>query len=135
MALSPISVGERNAFTRALKESIVLSGVSMAAATNDLRRYPRLYSPNSTILAWQSASLRHVSHVTNLGLGGLYIRTTEPPPPGTFIQLLLDVPAGEVRASAVVQRSKPKEGMGVKFVAMHQEDRARFARWLKSLSS
>jgi len=116
-----------------LKESIVLSGVAMAT-TNDLRRYPRLSSPNSTILAWQTASLRHVSHVINLGLGGLYIRTTDPPPPGTFIQLLLDVPAGEVRARAVVQR-KSKEGMGVKFVAMQQEDRGRFAQWLKRLSS
>jgi len=128
------SGGERNAFNCALKESIVLSGVAMAT-TNDLRRYPRLSSPSSTILAWQSASLRHVSHVTNLGLGGLYIRTTDPPPPGTFIQLLLDVPTGEVRARAVVQRSKSKEGMGVKFVAMQQEDRGRFAQWLKRLSS
>jgi hypothetical protein len=65
----------------------------------------------------------------------LYIHTPEPPAPGTFIQLLLDVPAGEVRARAVVQRSKSKEGMGVKFVAMQQEDRARFVRWLKHLSS
>ena len=71
----------------------------------------------------------------NLGLGGLYIRTSEPPPPGTFIQLLLDVPTGEVRARALVQRSTPKEGMGVKFVAMRQEDRARFAQWLKLLST
>jgi PilZ domain-containing protein len=129
-----ISRGERNVFNCALKGSIVLSGVAMAT-TNDLRRYPRLSSPNSTILAWQTASLRHVSHVINLGLGGMYIRTTDPPPPGTFIQLLLDVPAGEVRARAVVQRSKSKEGMGVKFVAMQQEDRARFAQWLKRLSS
>lgn len=105
------------------------------ATTNDFRRYPRLSSPNGTILAWQSASMRHVSRVANLGLGGLYIRTNEPPPPGTFIQLLLDAPTGEVRARAVVQRSKPREGMGVKFVAMQQEDRARFAGWLKGLSS
>jgi hypothetical protein len=49
--------------------------------------------------------------------------------------LLLDVPAGEVRARAVVQRSKPREGMGVKFVGMQQEDRARFFRWVKHLSS
>jgi len=105
------------------------------ATTNDLRRYPRLSSPDSTILAWQSAGLRHVSHLTNLGLGGLYIQTQDPPPPGTFIQLLFDVPSGEVRARAVVQRSKSKEGMGVKFVAMQQEDRGRFARWLKHLSS
>jgi len=102
--------------------------------TNDFRRYPRLSSPKGTILAWQCASMRHVSRVANLGLGGLYIRTTEPPPPGTFIQLLFDVPTGEVRARAVVQRSKSTEGMGVKFVAMQQEDRARFTRWLKRLS-
>jgi PilZ domain len=127
----PTSGGERNSFNCALKESIVLSGVPVAT-TNDFRRYPRLPSPKGTILAWQSASIRQVSRVANLALGGLYIRTSEPPPPGTFIQLLLDVPTGEVRARAIVQRSKPKEGMGVKFVAMQQEDRARFARWLRS---
>jgi len=92
------------------------------ATTNDLRRYPRLSSPKGMILACQTANKRVVSSVDNLGLGGLYIRTPEPPSSGTFIQLLLDAPAGEVRARAVVQRSKPKEGMGVKFVAMQQED-------------
>ena len=109
-------------------------GVSVAT-TNEFRRYPRFASPKGTILAWQTAYKRVISEVDNLGLGGLYIRTPEPPPSGTFIQLLLDVPAGEVRARAVVQRSVAKEGMGVKFVAMQQEDRARFARWLKRLSS
>jgi len=33
-----------------------------------------------------------------------------------------------------VKSTRPKEGMGVKIVAMQQEDRARFARWLKRLS-
>ncbi len=103
------------------------------ATTNDLRCYPRFLSPKGTLLAWQSARKKLVSRVDNLGLGGLYIRTLEPPPPGSFIQLLLDVPAGEVRARALVQRSKPNEGMGVKFIAMQQEDRGRFVRWLKSL--
>jgi len=56
-------------------------------------------------------------------------------PRGTFIQFLLDAPVGEVRARAMVQRSEPKEGMGVKFVAMQPEDRARFAQWLKRLTS
>jgi hypothetical protein len=130
----PFSGGEGNSFNSALKESTLLSGVSVAT-TNDFRRYPRVSSPKGTILAWQSASTRHVSRVANLALGGLYIRTTEPPPPGTFIQLLFDVPTGEVRARAIVQRSKPKEGMGVKIVAMQQEDRSRFARWLQRLTS
>jgi hypothetical protein len=129
-----IGIGERNAFSCELKESIVRSGVSVAT-TNDLRRYPRLSSPKGTILAWQTSSRREVSCVVNLGLGGLYIRTIEPPPPGTFIQLLLDVPTGEVRARAIVLRSRHREVMGVMFVAMQQEDRARFIRWLRCLSS
>ena len=103
------------------------------ATANDLRRYPRILSPKGTFLAWQSISKKLVSRVENLGLGGLYIRTPEPPLPGSFIQLLFDVPAGEVRARALVQRSKPNEGMGVKFIAMQPEDRGRFVRWLQSL--
>ena len=107
----------------------------MLATNIDRRCYPRLLSPKGTIVAWQTANKRVVSSVDNFGLGGLYIRTPDPPATGTFIQLLLEAPTGEVRARAVVQRSRPKEGMGVKFVAMQQEDRARFAGWLKSLSS
>ena len=105
------------------------------AIANDHRRYARVSSPRGMILAWQAGSKRQVSRVDNLGLGGVYIRTSEPAAAGAFIQLLLDVPSGEVRARAVVQRSEPKEGMGVKFVGMQQEHRARFARWLKHLSS
>jgi hypothetical protein len=74
-----------------------------------------------------------VSLVENFGLGGLFIRTPDPPAAGTLIQVLLDAPTGEVRARAVVQRTSPRAGMGVKFVAMEQEHRARFAGWLRSL--
>lgn len=105
------------------------------ATTNELRRYPRRLSPKGTFLAWQASGKKLVSGVGNLGLGGLYIRTPEPPPPGTFIQLLLDAPSGEVRARALVQRSEPREGMGVKFIAMQQEDRGRLAQWLNVLSA
>jgi hypothetical protein len=108
---------------------------AMPTQSSERRVYPRLPAPKGTIVAWHSFNKRVVSAVDNLGLGGLYIRTADPPATGTFIQLLLDAPAGEVRARAAVQRSNPKQGMGVKFVAMAQEDRARFARWLKALSS
>ena len=105
------------------------------ATTKDLRRYPRITSPKGTLLAWQAAGKKFVSYVGNLSLGGLYIRVLEPPPPGTFIQLLLDVPAGEVRARALVQRSKSKEGMAVKCIAMQHEDRGRLAQWLNTLAT
>lgn len=107
----------------------------MVFESHERRRYPRLPSPRGTVVAWQSTNKTMVSGVENFGLGGLYIRTPNPPAAGTFIQLLLDAPTGEVRARAVVQRSRPKEGMAVKFVAMQQEDRARFAGWLRNLPS
>jgi hypothetical protein len=102
---------------------------------SERRVYPRLPAPTGTIVAWHNFNKKMVSVVDNLGLGGLYIRTPDPPATGTFIQLLLDAPTGEVRARAAVQRSSPKQGMGVKFVAMEHEHRARFAGWLKTLSS
>jgi hypothetical protein len=102
---------------------------------SERRVYPRFAAPKGTIVAWHRFNKKAVSIVDNLGLGGLFIRTPDPPSVGTFIQLLIDAPTGEVRARAAVQRSSPKQGMGVKFIAMEQEHRARFVGWLKTLSS
>jgi hypothetical protein len=109
----------------------------MSDQDSERRVYPRFAAPKGTIVAWHRFNKRAVSAVDNLGLGGLFIRTPDPPPVGTFIQLLIDAPTGEVRARAAVavQRSSPKQGMGVKFIAMEHEHRARFAGWLKTLSS
>jgi len=124
----------RNLFDRPPKKSTLAFGVSVAT-TNDTRRHPRISSPRGTLLAWRSGSTRQVSRVANLSLGGLCVRTTAPPPTGTFIQLLLDAPVGQIRARAMVQWSEAHTGMGVKLVAMEQEDHARLANWLKRLSS
>jgi PilZ domain len=109
-------------------------GIPVATA-DDLRRYPRFNPPKPTFSAWQSANERFVSRVGNLGLGGLFIRTSESPPPGTSLQLLLDTVERKIRARGEVKSAKPKEGMGVKIVATQQEDRARFVRWIKKLST
>jgi hypothetical protein len=101
----------------------------------ELRNYPRLQSPTGAFLAWQSAKQKFVSYLGDLCMGGLFIRATNPPSPGTYIQVLMDTPSGEIRARAVVCSARPKIGMGVKFVAMHPEDRARLGGWLKALSS
>jgi hypothetical protein len=79
--------------------------------------------------------VRDVSPVVNLSLGGIYVRAIEPPPVGTSIQLLLVASTLEFRARAVVQRSEPQKGMGIKLIAMQQDDRARFASWLRRLPS
>jgi len=97
------------------------------------RRYPRLKAPKGLSVAWQNANQRQVSRVDELGLGGLFIRTKEPPRVGTILQLLIDIPGGGVKARGIVRVSKPEEGMGVGLVSMGQEDRQRLSSYLSKL--
>jgi hypothetical protein len=93
------------------------------------RRYQRIGLPHGMGVAWQSSAASAVSRVATLGLGGLFISTTEPPPVGDLIRLSFKVPGGEVRARAVVRVSDEGRGMGVEFTAMSPEARG----WLHHL--
>jgi hypothetical protein len=97
------------------------------------RRYPRVKLPKGMLAAWQCTDGRGVSRVTIMGLGGLYLSAPDPPPAGSLLKLLFEVPEGEVRARAIVKNSKPGEGMAVAFVDMGRTDRARLHQLLKKL--
>jgi len=86
-------------------------------------------------VVWKLGSQKHVSTVENLGLGGLFIRTENPPKAGKTLQLLFDTPEGEVRVLAAVRNCCPGEGMGVSIVSMDPEHRTRLDRWLRKLSA
>ena len=90
----------------------------------EMRRYPRLNAHKAMLVVWKKGSQKYVSSVENLGLGGLFICTQQPPPVGTSLQLLFNVPEGEVRVRAIVR------GMGLAVFSMEQEHRARLDRWL-----
>lgn len=96
------------------------------------RHYSRFVCPKGTLSAWQGGGKRTVSFVENLSLGGICLRTRDVLSPGTALQLLLDLPAGQVRARAIVEWSKEKKGMGARFIAMQHEDRGRLSRWLNT---
>ncbi len=86
------------------------------------------------LIAWQYSAGRSVSRVSTLGLGGLFIATSDPPPVGTLLKVVFDIPGGEVRARVIVKNIKPGHGMAVAFVQMEQEDRARLDQLLKKLA-
>jgi hypothetical protein len=65
-----------------------------------------------------------------MGLGGLFVVTRQPVPMRSMVKVLMDLQFGEVRARAVVRRVMPARGMGIEFVAMTQEDRARLNKAL-----
>ena len=86
------------------------------------------------LIAWQYSAGRSVSRVSTLGLGGLFIATSDPAPVGSLLKVVFDVPGGEVRARVIVKNIKPGHGMAVAFVQMEQEDRARLDQLLKKLA-
>ena len=98
------------------------------------RRYARVGLPKGMLVAWDHNGIRKVSRVSVLALGGLFISTPEPPPAGDVIQLIFQVPGGDVRARALVRDSQPRKGMGVEFTAMGQEARARLHQLMKVLT-
>ncbi len=65
-----------------------------------------------------------------MGLGGLFLHAANPPREGSTIELMFDLPTGEVRGRAIVRNVAPGKGMGVQFVQMRPEDRAKLDRFL-----
>src|SRR5258707_12721652 len=98
------------------------------------RRFTRVALPKGMLIPWQYSAGRSVSRVSTLGLGGLFIATSDPPPVGALLKVVFDVPGGEVRARVIVKNIKPGHGMAVAFVQMEQEDRARLDQLLKKLA-
>jgi Tfp pilus assembly protein PilZ len=97
------------------------------------RRYPRVTLPKGMLVAWQVKSEHEVSAVITIGLGGLFVSTPRPPAVGETVRLVLCVPNGDVRAVAVVRDSQTGRGMGLQFIAMRHDDRARLQQLLKRL--
>jgi hypothetical protein len=97
------------------------------------RRYPRVRSPKGLVVAWQSGTRRAVSNLESLAMGGMFVLTRQAIPLRSMVKVLFDLPIGEVRARAVVRRIIPQRGMGIEFIAMDQEDRARLGRMLMPL--
>jgi PilZ domain len=97
------------------------------------RRYPRVKPPKSVVAAWQAGTQRGVSFVESLAVGGLFVRTKEKLPLRCLVQILLDLPVGQVRARAIVRRVQDGHGMAVEFIAMDPSDRARLFQQMNEL--
>jgi len=103
------------------------------ASTEPTRRYPRVKAPEGTLVGWQVGTKRAVSRLEDIALGGLFIRTPDPPPERSLVKLILSAGNVEVRARGVVRRVAPRQGMGVEFTAMNSDDRGRLNGLLRPL--
>jgi Tfp pilus assembly protein PilZ len=97
------------------------------------RRYPRVKPPKSVVVAWQAGTHRDISYLESLSVGGLFVRTNKPLPIRCLVQVLLDLPVGQVRGRAIVRRARENHGVGVQFIAMDPSDRARLFQQVTEL--
>jgi tetratricopeptide (TPR) repeat protein len=102
----------------------------MAQASDKPRKYPRIRAPKGTWVAWKSLGKTATSRMETMGLGGLYLHDANPPAEGSTIELLFNLPTGQVRARAIVRNTHPAKGMGIQFVQMQPEDRAKLHQFL-----
>jgi hypothetical protein len=77
------------------------------------RKYPRLKPPKTFVVVWQSGVQRDVSYVESLGLSGLHFRTKKKVALRSLVQILLDMPLGQVRGRAVVRWVSERHGIGL----------------------
>jgi hypothetical protein len=98
------------------------------------RAYPRIKPPKNVLVAWRSGLLRDVSHVESLALGGIFLRTKKKVALRSLVQVLVDMPLGQVRGRGVVRRCQ-EYGIAVQFIAMDPEDRGRLVRQIRELTA
>jgi hypothetical protein len=98
------------------------------------RAYPRIKPPKSVLGAWRSGMQREVSYVENLAIGGVFLRTKRKVAIRSLVQVLLDMPVGQVRGRGVVRRHQEQYGIAVQFIAMDPEDRGRLLRQIRDLT-
>jgi hypothetical protein len=101
--------------------------------TGARRRYPRIDLPKGMMVAWQGGADRRSGRIATLSLGGIFIRTPNPSLAGTLLQMVFEVPGGDVHARGAVVYVQPGKGMGIQFRGMGAEQRARLAHLLKRL--
>jgi tetratricopeptide (TPR) repeat protein len=94
------------------------------------RKYVRIRAPEGMWVTWKSGRQTSTSRAEIMGLGGFYLRAKNPPSEGSTIELIFDLPNGQICGRGIVRNSTPGRGMGVQFVQMKPEDRATLNRFL-----
>jgi len=84
---------------------------------------------------WECSHRHDVSRVRNVGMGGLYLETPHRIPKGLMAKLHFLVDEGQIRAEAAVRHVEPGRGLGMRFTAVHQQDRPQLSALLNRLRS
>lgn len=99
------------------------------------RRSSRFETLDGVWVYWRCAGLDDVSRVRDLSVSGMFLNTEKARHEGEKAKIDFLVQEGQIRTEAVVQRLEASNGLGLKFIAISEEDRPRLAALLMRLRS
>src|SRR5580765_2159431 len=97
------------------------------------RMHSRISMLENVWICWNCMGRDDSSRVRDLSLGGLFFVTRKARPIGTTVKVDFLVQEGQIRADAIVKHRMPDDGWGLKFTAIIEQDRARFAALMRRL--
>lgn len=100
------------------------------------RTTPRVDADDAVNALWNCGGREDVSHVENLNLSGLFIKTPLRNDPGAFIEIDFLVNEGPIHARAVVRHVAAGQGFGLKLLlSMSDQHRLHFGALMRRLYS
>jgi len=82
---------------------------------------------------WQCNGRDYLSRIRDLGVAGLFLETSQRSTLGWTVKLDFLVQEGQIRAEGTVRHIVPGDGIGLKLIAVTDQDRAHLAALMKRL--
>ena len=99
------------------------------------RATPRAEADDGVYAFWCCNGGTGLSHVRDLNMGGIFLETPLQKDLGTSVELYLLVGEGQIHAKALVRHLETNHGLGLKFTALSEQDRLRFAALMRRMYS
>jgi len=93
----------------------------------------RVHATGQVWAYWHCQGHDDLSPVRDMSIGGLFLETPQKRPAGMVTRLHFLVEEGQIRADAVIRHVRPGTGLGLKFTAVNEKDRAKLAGLLTRL--
>jgi hypothetical protein len=113
-----------------------MAGTAVATAPGVYARqrmYPR-YAAHAATEVLPDGALKPVwARLTKISASGFYAETPSPLVPDTCVNVTLRTLVGEIKAQGMTRSSHPTVGMGIAFVSLQKEDKARLERFIEQV--
>ena len=99
------------------------------------RSHSRIKPSEDIWVYWRCGERADVSRVQDISLGGLFVEEAKLWLLGSSAEVDFLVQEGQIRAEAVVKHVESGRGLGLKFIALHDQDRPHLIALMQRLRS